>query len=208
MKTLADVEPRTAINEENTPGDATSTFRITRSGSYYLTGRFDSPEGLVGIRVLASNVTIDLNGFDIFGDNDGSKGSLPATGIDASLARSVWIRNGRIWNFNGSGITAGERARIENIEVFDCSASGYLVGSDASFKDCTSIANGGNGFNTNNGAVFESCKSIDCGNTGFTTRDNARFERCTVTGSTGTGILALAAARAGANERGVRSEFV
>jgi hypothetical protein len=37
-KTLTEVEPRTAINAANTPGDATSLFKITQPGSYYLTG--------------------------------------------------------------------------------------------------------------------------------------------------------------------------
>ena len=107
MKTLVEVEPRIAINAENTPGDATATFRITQSGSYYLTERFDSSDGLDGILVLANNVTIDLNGFDIFGDTDGEPGSPSANGIDASLADGVWIRNGRIWNFNGRASSRG-----------------------------------------------------------------------------------------------------
>ena len=34
MKTLDEVEPRTAINAENTPGDADSTYKITQPGSY------------------------------------------------------------------------------------------------------------------------------------------------------------------------------
>src|SRR5262245_28304173 len=61
MKTLREVEPRTAINATNTPGDAGSLFVITQPGSYYLTGNV-TVNGMAGIKISASNVTIDLNG--------------------------------------------------------------------------------------------------------------------------------------------------
>jgi hypothetical protein len=37
-KTLSEVEPRTAVNATNTPGDAGCVYRISQHGSYYLTG--------------------------------------------------------------------------------------------------------------------------------------------------------------------------
>ena len=36
MKSLAQIEPRTAVNAANTPGDAGNLFIISNSGSYYL----------------------------------------------------------------------------------------------------------------------------------------------------------------------------
>src|SRR5262245_50105057 len=65
-KTLSDVEPRTAINATNTPGDATCLFRITTPGSYYLTGNVTGVPGKAIITVANAGqvgVTIDLNGF-------------------------------------------------------------------------------------------------------------------------------------------------
>src|SRR5262245_41804718 len=67
MKPLDQVEPRTAINAVNTPGDATAVFRITQPGSYYLTGNVAGVLNRSGIAVSAADVTIDLNGFAVLG---------------------------------------------------------------------------------------------------------------------------------------------
>src|SRR6187397_293339 len=69
-KTLTEVEPRTAINAVNTPGDAQNVFRITQPGSYYLTGNVIAAGGKHGITVTVSNVTIDLNGFALDGSSN------------------------------------------------------------------------------------------------------------------------------------------
>src|SRR5437870_4522683 len=61
MKTLTEVEPRTAISAVNTPGDGDSLFKITQAGSYYLIGNAQGAAGKTGIEVTASHVTIDLN---------------------------------------------------------------------------------------------------------------------------------------------------
>lgn len=37
-KTLSEVEPRTAVNATNTPGDTTAVYIISQPGSYMLTG--------------------------------------------------------------------------------------------------------------------------------------------------------------------------
>src|SRR3954468_6434409 len=65
FKTLQQVEPRTEINATNTPGDASSIFRITAPGSYYLSGNITgvSPKG--GIVIASNDVTVDLNGFAV-----------------------------------------------------------------------------------------------------------------------------------------------
>src|SRR5882724_6913166 len=62
-KTLTEVEPRTAINATNTPGDADSVFKITQPGSYYLTGNVQGVASKHGIEIASSNVSLDLGGF-------------------------------------------------------------------------------------------------------------------------------------------------
>src|SRR5437868_7397499 len=64
-KTLTEVEPRTAINAANTPGDSFSVFKITQPGSYYLTSGFAGVTGKTGILIASGGVTLDLNGFTI-----------------------------------------------------------------------------------------------------------------------------------------------
>src|SRR4249920_3705163 len=73
MKTLDQIEPRIAINSTNTPGDADSIYKITQSGSYYLTENLAGVSGKIGIEIAANNVAIDLMGFDLAG-NGGVRG--------------------------------------------------------------------------------------------------------------------------------------
>ena len=81
MKTLDEVEPRTAINLTNTPGDADSVYRITASGSYYLTGNITDQADKSGIEIATSGVSIDLNGFALIG--------VPGSGAGMGDDRSV-----------------------------------------------------------------------------------------------------------------------
>ncbi|HYD01267.1 MAG TPA: hypothetical protein VEB22_08580, partial [Phycisphaerales bacterium] len=66
-KTLAEVEPRMAVNAANTPGDADSLFRITQPGSYYLTANVAGVPAKHGIEIAVGGVTLDLNGFELTG---------------------------------------------------------------------------------------------------------------------------------------------
>jgi hypothetical protein len=91
MKTLHEVEPRTAI------AGGTSGMTISASGAYYLTGNITVATG-DGITINASNVTLDLNGFSI------TTSAAPAAGIGVRLGqglRNVAIRNG---NIGGDGL--------------------------------------------------------------------------------------------------------
>src|ERR1700733_5595894 len=59
MLTLSQVEPRTPIS--------TAPYFITLPGSYYLTTNLMISSGNNAIVIETNNVTIDLNGFTIFG---------------------------------------------------------------------------------------------------------------------------------------------
>src|SRR2546423_524274 len=78
MKTLDQVEPRIPVNATNTPGDASAVFKITQSGSYYLTGNITGVSGKHGIYITTGNVTLDLMGFDLVG----VAGSLDGVHVD------------------------------------------------------------------------------------------------------------------------------
>ena len=95
MKTLVEIEPRTAVNATNTPGDADSLFKITLPGSYYLTGPIDVPIGKHGIVVMADRATIDLNGFSI----QGIPGSL--NGIWGQGAKITVRKGEQSWTVEG-----------------------------------------------------------------------------------------------------------
>lgn len=143
MKTLQQVEPRTPINLQTTPGDADSVYRITQPGSYYLTSNLalDVPNAQKSmIEVAASNVTIDLNGFTISG--------LFQTGTRAVFASAhnlehIVIRNGMIRDFPGGAIDFNENdgsvnARVglvSHIQARNCGV-GVKPGADFTITDC------------------------------------------------------------------------
>ena len=83
MKTLAEVEPRIAVNAINTPGDTNALFSITEPGSYYLTANVVGVVGKDGIVIQVSDVTLDLNGFALIGVPGSRRGIDTFTSLSA-----------------------------------------------------------------------------------------------------------------------------
>lgn len=121
-KTLTEVEPRIALTLANTPGDTTdsgdttpSIFKITSPGSYYLTGNLNVPAGLIGIELSASDITVDLNGFEISNGESGV-GATTTTVID------VAVINGRISSaVTGVNFITAYDSSIRNVRISSCS---------------------------------------------------------------------------------------
>lgn len=136
-------EPRIAINDANTPGDADSRFRITQPGSYYLTSNLFASAGKHGIEIASDSVTIDLNGFGVLSAGIGLDGITTA-----GIARnSLTIRNGVCAFWGNSGIDLeGEGARIEAVTARSNTFDGISVGNGAIITDCQSIGNILDGF--------------------------------------------------------------
>ncbi|HYD02483.1 MAG TPA: right-handed parallel beta-helix repeat-containing protein, partial [Phycisphaerales bacterium] len=135
-KTLSDVEPRVAINATNTPGNATSVYRITQGGSYYLTGNVVFPTGKSAIEISASNVVIDLNGYVLsaLGGVSGVKA------VSDTVARTV-IRNGTIWNGSGPGIdfAANDSVTVENVAIESTDGPAIAIGNNGRVSGCTVV---------------------------------------------------------------------
>ena len=99
LKTLQQVEPRTDI--ATVAGSATATHAITEPGSYYLSGNIDVST-TNGIEILASGVTLDLNGFAIY-----------RVSVGAPLGRAIGIDGDQMdirvvdGNIRGEGFAYG-----------------------------------------------------------------------------------------------------
>lgn len=93
-KTLAEVEPRVAVNAANTPGDANSEFIISSPGSYSLTGNLSASKTNV-ISITGDNVTLDLNGFTV------------SNTLFSSSARAVVVAGTNATIRNGTLATVG-----------------------------------------------------------------------------------------------------
>ncbi len=146
LKTLTEVEPRTAINATNTPGDSDaspSLFKISQPGSYYLTGNITGVAGRHGIEIASSGVTLDLNGFDLVGVP--TMGTFDGVTITVPNLTNLAVVNGSVRNWGRDGINLGiptsSGSRIERLNVSGNARSGIFTGSRSVVSNCT--ASGG-----------------------------------------------------------------
>lgn len=188
MKTLQQVEPRVPL--EFVPGDSEAMHVITQPGSYYMTSCVTlAPGKTTFIRVGASNVTIDMMGFEADGQNvpdavgirpvpfKGTYSGLVVMngsfthwyqGINAT--DGSYIVGGRYerLTFNQTGLTgllAGDFSLITDCTGENCGADCFVMYNGGSFSNC--VARGaGTGFNCGHGATLSNCQAQDCG-TGF-----------------------------------------
>jgi hypothetical protein len=184
MKPLSEVEPRTAIPGSTT---ATSTYTISQSGSYYLTGNRQCSG--TGITVNADNVTIDLSGFTIAGPGSGTN-----YGVYMNGRGNVEIRKGTIQGF-GYGIyessTAGKNHRVLGVRVISNTRWGInLNGENGQVRDCTvsdngTSASGAYGIIVNVGGIVTG-NTVNSNGTSATSSVYSIFTGggCTVTGNT------------------------
>ncbi|MCC6950603.1 MAG: right-handed parallel beta-helix repeat-containing protein [Phycisphaerales bacterium] len=170
-KTLTEIEPRVAINASNTPGDATSLFRISQPGSYYLTSNVSLPAGVpAAITIDAMGVTLDLNGFTIDGN------AHFAIGISVRAA-GVSIRNGTVTRTGFSGIsmdqfpTGAPGMVIEDIRVINQLGSGIPPGG--------SPGAGTAGIFAGRGAIIRNCY-VNNAALGIAAGFNSSISGCTV----------------------------
>lgn len=154
MKTLTEVEPRTAVSAANTPGDAGAVFKITQPGSYYLTGDVTIPAGKNGVVITASNVTLDLNGFSIVGAT-----SQAQHGVQSSGVKNIVVRNGTLRSMGGAGVFFdGASCRVEKVSVLACNGSGvYLPGAGCVVEGCLVDTSEGTGVYTGESGVVRDC---------------------------------------------------
>ncbi len=206
-KTLTEVEPRIAINAVNTPGDATSIYRITQPGSYYLAGNI--PAGAAGrliIAVAASNVTIDLCGFEIEGQiPTGGRSPFGIALDNASSPNNVTIRNGTVRGC-GTGIYlafgqgSGDTYVVEGVKLLG-NESGLYVAFGSVVRGCHIAYNEQGGIFIGSGLV-ESCVVYFNGGTGIDAGGSSVIRHCAVSGNGGRGISAALAVVSGCSTSG------
>lgn len=189
-KTLSDVEPRTAINATNTPGDSDSIFKIETPGSYYLTTNIIGVAGKSGIEVVANGVTIDLNGFDA----QGVPGSLSAVRVVA-LNTGLIVVNGSVrnWGQNGLDLNNAIACLVDGVVASGNALVGIRVGDGSTITRCTATLNGSDGFLAGQSCVVSNCSAYD------NVEDGIQIN----TGSTVVGCAAL-----DNNASGIRGTFL
>ena len=212
MKSLDQIEARIIVNSSNTPGDSLSLYKITSSGSYYLTGNITGVSGKHGLVIAAPDVSLDLNGFSLTGV-PGSLDGINATNT-AALTPGLVVRNGIIANWGSNGVNAVSGAPGANFSRLSLLSNGWsgLRVMGAVISDCVSVGNnsaGGsssygifatgsrivncvakannNGIQSSGGGTIDGCVATD-NNTGLL-GDNSTIQNCTVYNSTFQGMF-------------------
>ncbi len=198
QKTLQQVEPRTPVSAETTPGNENAVFIITQPGSYYLTANVVGASGKDGVRILADHVTLDLNGFTLQGV-PGSGSGVTSDG----LADNITIRDGVVigWGVSGvdlmanAGFAAG--AIVEHVQSISNGNRGISVGTDAIIRACIARGNGADGIRARSftgslgHAVIESCEASSNGSVGILAAAGSVVLNCVATSNLGGGIAVL-----------------
>lgn len=198
MKTLTEIEPRIPINSVNTPGDADVTYRITQPGSYYLTENLIGEPGKVGLAIAASDVTVNLNGFALLGQNGGTTAISVTSGGMISLPQdNVVVRNGHIRYWSGDAVFAAFRYGVlEDLSIDSIGGVGISVPpvGGLQVRDCrVTRANGDGVYNEGFHTVLERCLIADNNGNGVNSvNPSLTLLRTRVVGNMLTGVVAAA----------------
>lgn len=180
LKTLADLEPRTAINAANTPGDASSLFKIVNPGSYYLTGNIVGNADKHGIVIECSGVTLDLNGFEVRGaPGVGAVDGVRVTGLGNS---DVAVLNGSVHGWGGSGVDLGSfqvrNSRVEGVRASLNVKSGIRVDAGTTVSNCSAYFNGTTGITTGIACTVSGCSALSNGLNGIYVDSGSTVSNC------------------------------
>jgi hypothetical protein len=191
MKSLDQIEARTPVNTLS--GDASASYVIASPGSYYLTGPLAGQPAKCGIRVLADNVTLDLNGFTL----EAAAGSLAGIQIDASSGQ-VTIRNGvlRSWPKGGIISTQAVNCQVENVAIRSVNGPGIQVAGVSAVRRVQVNGASGVGISALGGVVSDSTvENVNFAQAGTTVygiyAEVGSVLNCNVRGVTGNGPLAV-----------------
>jgi hypothetical protein len=147
---VREINQTCAVNTGCFSGDAAGfPVAISERGSYVLTSNLEVPDAnTTAIDNTGAGVTIDLNGFVVFGPG----GSGTGNGI-ASAANLTTVRNGIVRLMGGTGISLTHRSIVENVTVQSNGSDGVLLGDNSLLLECIVQSNGGAGLAISIGQV-------------------------------------------------------
>ncbi len=164
---LASPASTDSVRLPGTPISALGTV-IGQPGHYYLTRNITGDaSGTNGITIAVSDVTIDLNGFEMRGVPDSGTG-IVATG----MRERITIRNGTVRNwgdFAGSpGIDLADdvQSLVENVMVEGNSGHGVAIGESSVVQNVIALSNNGDGIHAGIGNVIRNNQVTGAGNDG------------------------------------------
>ena len=151
-----------------TPGDAPGfPVEINLPGSYRLAGNLQvsSPDVSV-IRVNANNVTIDLNGFTLFGPGPElgtAHGIVANDDLENPGGSAVTVTNGIVRDMGGSGIQLDSSCIVDHVSALNNGDDGIFLTTGAIIRFSEANDNRGDGFNIATGQVISSNATFNRG---------------------------------------------
>ena len=165
------IDQERALAGNVTPGDAAGfPVTISQSGSYRLAGNLTATDPNTDVIELTTNeVTLDLNGFVIFGTG-------AATGTGEGIAtppgvggNSTIVSNGIIRGMGSNGIRLDSKCRIENIQVIVNGGDGINVTTGAQILNSIANDNIGDGIETSHDSLVKDSEAAENEGNGIVT---------------------------------------
>ena len=166
------VDGQVLINQTTVMTAGGFPYKITQPGSYKLSGNLTVTGVVDGIDILASNVTLDLNGFSIIGPI-GCSGAPPTcagnagNGVQANLLSGfVTVKNGIIQGFN-IGVFLMVPANLVDLQATANVGAGIATTAAGTvIARCQTSFNGGTGISASFATISDSTANYN-GNDGF-----------------------------------------
>lgn len=200
MLTLSQIEPRTPIATNTTPGDANNLFIISQPGSYYLTANVVGVGLESCIEILANNVTLDLQGFNLQGTPTNAYSTENNALYIPNAQTNITVRNGSISGWAQgvfSPTSTSANLVFEHLNCANCyqpatADSGMNILGPAVVRDCTfendNYGVSCNGYSTTASSLITGCTANDCG-VGIACGGTGVISGCTANNNAFYGVL-------------------
>ncbi|MEM6699567.1 MAG: right-handed parallel beta-helix repeat-containing protein, partial [Bacteroidota bacterium] len=214
-KRIGNEESNPAIKDDRIPLDSVAVFgdyegtptlyAITEPGSYYLTSNIRLVNSGLdntnrrGILIDTNNVTLDLNGYAILGDNvptNSAPDPRPAPTFSAGIVvlgqrTNITIGNGTIADWRGNGIEAISESNClyKKLQISNVNGNGLVAtGNHNIIMDCVAFFCGLAGLQGNLATNFIRCRANKNGSDGLSGGFGSQFINCTASLNKGDGI--------------------
>jgi len=165
------------------PGNVQAFHVITERGHYILTENLVTDGSKSAIRINASDVTLDLNGFAVIATAPGN-----AWGIESQITpRNIVVRNGTVTGFGNTSLAGSGggvqlsigNCLVEDIRVIDVDGDGVWVLRNSVVRRCM-VSAARYGVIVFERCVVRDCVAFDCSAQGISAGLSASVTGCAV----------------------------
>ncbi|MEM9293855.1 MAG: hypothetical protein AAGD01_19410 [Acidobacteriota bacterium] len=170
-----------------TAGDAPG-YPVTLSAatSYRLTSSLYVSAGVDGIQPTQDHITLDLNGFTIFGSSPLSPSQYGVYGPNRNY---VTVKNGNIRAFAKVGIYLQDFSQLQDLRLISNSSQGAYLRNGALIENVQAITNKANGILCRDACVFNDVVAFENSITGILCADLCNIRNSVTKNNGSAGII-------------------